>query len=136
MELTFIFIIFLAIIAIYVLYFIKEKEYNKKVKDQTELLNDMVSLIQKRNGSFNKEISTYVNWLNNEFTNLSIELFLSNRAMEQLKSKHKIKDTDFIMSFQSIISDIQNIQKKRVQQILDNVSLDVIEEMKKQLGGR
>lgn len=120
--------------AIYVFFFHKEKEFRESIKEQKAILNDMVSLIQKRNGSFNKEMTNYVNWLNTEFSSLSVQIFLSNSAMEQLKDKYNIKDTEFISSFQSIITDIQNLQTKKVNEILETVSETVIEEIKKQLG--
>lgn len=137
MEITLGVIILLTICsasAVYVLYFYKEKEYQRSIKAQKEMIQDMVSLLQVRTNSINNEFAHYIQWLNKDFTQLAIELFLNDPAMEDLKKKYKIKDTEFIMSFQGIIASVQNLQKIKIQEVIEDVSSTVIEEVKRQLG--
>lgn len=125
---------FFGVCAVYGTYFYKEKEYKNNIEAQKHLIQDMVNLLQVRTNSINNELNKYIQWLNKDFTQETIELFLTDSAMEDLKKKHKIKDTDFIMSFKGIIASVQNLQKIKVQELLEDVSSNVINEVKRQLG--
>lgn len=108
--------------------------YSKFVTSEKELINNIVSLVNTRNTAINTYLATYIEWLNNEFNKKCIELFMADTFLLTLKEKYSIPDSEYVLSFQNIIGDVQNLNRIKTQELMNNVSNSMVEAVKKQIG--
>lgn len=114
--------------------FAARHNYLKFVSEQKEVLNNVVSLVNERNAAVNNALSEYVSWLNNEFSQQCIEIFMSDSFLMALKEKYNIPDSEFVLAFQSVIADVQNANRVKTTEALTKVSASMLEAVKKQMG--
>lgn len=110
--------------------------YNKNEKyfsEQKLIINSMVELVNTRTKAINTALSNYINWLGTDYNTLSLELFLTDTFLIKLKDKYGITDTEYALAFQNIISEVQNLNRRKTQSLLTEVSNEMIEAVKNQI---
>lgn len=128
------FVIFCAIGLIIAISAYARYHYSKYVQSEKEIINNIVSLVNSRNTAINTYLADYVGWLNDDFNKQCIELFMADTFLLTLKEKYNIPDSEYVLSFQNIIGDVQNLNRKKTQELMNNVSNSMIEVVKKQIG--
>lgn len=131
---VFIGILVFCIITIVAFFQYKQYQYDKYKQEQKKIMENLVSLIKVRNETLAKELNNYSKWLSAKYPQEAIEVILGDKNLYKIKEQYKIKDTDFIMSFQTSIGALQQIHITKIQDILEEVSNNAIKEIKKQLG--
>ena len=110
------------------------KHYDKHVEEEKEVLKNIVTLVNDRNAAVNRYLSEYIRWINDDFNDQCVELFMADTHLINMKEKYNIKDTEYVMAFQNVIADVQNINRVKTQELLTKVSNTMIEAVKNQLG--
>jgi hypothetical protein len=127
-------VIFLGLVVVVIVSFLARANYLKFVNSEKEIINNIISLVNNRNKAVTTYMTGYVEWLNNDFNPKCIEIFMADTFLLTLKEKYNINDAEYIMSFQNVIGEVQNLNRIKAKELLDSVSSSMIEAVKKQIG--
>lgn len=111
----------------------KYNKYNRFVSEQKEVINNMIELLNARNKITNKFLVDYVYWLNNDFSKQSIELVVNDAFLTSMRDKYKIPTQEYVLAFQNILTELQNSNCVRVQELITNISNNMISVIRSQI---
>ena len=127
-------IVFIGLVVIVVFAFVARASHVKFVNSQKEVINNIISLVNSRNTSINSALQEHITWLVDDFNGKCIELFMSDTYLIAMKEKYNIPDSEFVLAFQNVIGDVQNINRMKTQELLTKVSNSMIAAVKEQIG--
>jgi hypothetical protein len=127
-------IIFASFLLSVIITLIARNNYTKFVASEKEIINNIITLINTRNTTITESLTNYVMWLNEDFNHKCTEIFMADPLLLALKEKYNMADSEYILSFSNVIADVQNLNRVKAQELLNNVSNSMIEAVKKQIG--
>lgn len=78
-----------------------------------------------------EQLVLFIAWANEDLPALISALMLSDFGMQKLQEDAKISDQEYIKSFETIISDVQNVIGHKAKEIIDIISEHEINSLKK-----